>query len=161
MAWSEQYLLRDFRQPVKHGMPIDETESLTLGLYQGPFQYDRTVIWSPCACMSSNGYNGALQGMLDAQLEHLSRVLTSKHIWALNVGENFQISISAWERFTKDLEATAVGYMYVSEHHLKRTGLKLRMRDAIRVNRKCAACSLCLSATARRVQRKRPVCWGL
>ena len=59
--------------------------------------------------------------MLDAQLEHLSRVLTSKHIWALNVGENFQISICAWERFTQDLAGTAVGYMYVSEHHLKHT----------------------------------------
>ena len=74
--------------------------------------------------------------MLDAQLEHLSQVLTSKHIWALNVGENFQISITAWERFSKALEATAVGYMYVSEHHLKHTDLKIRMRDVIRVNRK-------------------------
>ena len=53
-------------------------------------------------------------------------------------GENFQISIGAWERFTKALEATAVGYMYVSEHHLGHTDLKIRMRDVIRVNRKWA-----------------------
>ena len=78
-----------------------------------------------------------LQGMLDAQLVHLAQVLTNKRIWALNVGENFQISINGWARFTKALEQTAVGYMYVSEHHLKHTDLKIRMRDVIRVNRKC------------------------
>lgn len=76
------------------------------------------------------------QGMLDAQLEHLACVLANKRIWALNVGENFQISIGAWARFTKALEKTAVGYMYVSEHHLKATDLKIRMRDVIRINRR-------------------------
>ena len=74
--------------------------------------------------------------MGDAQLEHLAQVLANKRVWALNVGENFQISIAAWARFTQALQQTAVGYMYVSEHHLKHTDLKLRMRDAIRVNRK-------------------------
>ena len=74
--------------------------------------------------------------MGDAQLEHLGRVLTSKRVWALNVGENFPISIAAWARFTQALAQTAVGYMYVSEHHLKHTDLKIRMRDVIRINRK-------------------------
>lgn len=74
--------------------------------------------------------------MLDPQLEHLARVLTNKRIWALNVGENFQVSIDAWERFTRALAETAVGYMYVSEHHLKHTNLKIQMRNVIRVNRK-------------------------
>jgi hypothetical protein len=77
--------------------------------------------------------------MLDAQLEHLTAVLRNKRIWALNVGENFQISLSAWSRFTEALGETAVAYLYVSEHHLARTDLKIRMRDAIRINRRCAS----------------------
>lgn len=32
------------------------------------------------------------QGMLDAQLDRLLRVLRHKRIWALNVGENFATS---------------------------------------------------------------------
>lgn len=42
----------------------------------------------------------------------------------------------AWERFTDALRTTDVAYLYVSEHHLEGTGLKIRMRDAIRENRK-------------------------
>ncbi len=74
--------------------------------------------------------------MLDAQLEHLTAVLRNKRIWALNVGENFQISLPAWRAFTDLLPTTAVAYLYVSEHHLARTDLKIRMRYAIRANRK-------------------------
>jgi len=36
------------------------------------------------------------------------------------------------------LLAQAVGFMYVSEHHMMGSGLKVKMRDAIRENRKCA-----------------------
>lgn len=79
-----------------------------------------------------------MQGMLDAQLEHLVEVLKKKRIWGLNVGENFQITLPAWGRFTAQLQHTAVAYLYVSEHHLGGTDLKIRMRDAIRINRKCA-----------------------
>eukprot|EP00873_Tetraselmis_striata_P025542 jgi/Tetstr1/445806/TSEL_003519.t1 len=78
------------------------------------------------------------KGMFDAQLEHLTRALCNKHIWALNVGENFQISLDAWSKFTERLPETAVAYLYVSEHHLMRTNLKVRMRDAIRENRNAA-----------------------
>ena len=81
---------------------------------------------------------GALQGMLDPQLEHLARVLRNGRIWALNVGENFQITLPAWQRFTDALAGTAVAYLYVSEHHLGGTNIKVSMRDAIRINRKCA-----------------------
>lgn len=42
----------------------------------------------------------------------------------------------AWERFTTALSTTSVAYLYVSEHHLEGTGLKILMRDAIRENRK-------------------------
>ena len=76
------------------------------------------------------------QGMLDAQLRHLGEVLGNKRIWALNVGENFQITNQAWERFTLALEDTAVAYLYVSEQHLKNTDLKIRMRDAVRIHRR-------------------------
>ncbi|CAL8463490.1 g3024 [Coccomyxa elongata] len=75
-------------------------------------------------------------GMLDPQLEHLEAVLRLRRIWALNVGENFQITLPAWARFTAALPHTAVAYLYVSEHHLGGTSLKIAMRDAIRVNRK-------------------------
>lgn len=49
-----------------------------------------------------------------------------------------QITIPAWKRFTDELHLTNIGYMYVSEHHLLRTNLKVRMREIIRENRKCA-----------------------
>ncbi|KAL0018231.1 hypothetical protein WJX79_000585, partial [Trebouxia sp. C0005] len=72
------------------------------------------------------------QGMFDEQLLRLTEVLKKGRIWALNAGENFEISMQAWEKFTKELQHTAVAYMYVSEHHLARTDLKRRMQDAIR-----------------------------
>ncbi len=94
-------------------------------------------------CVCSSGDHSMLmltaltaQGMLDAQLRHLGEVLANKRIWALNVGENFQITNQAWERFTLALEDTAVAYLYVSEQHLKNTDLKIRMRDAVRIHRR-------------------------
>ena len=65
----------------------------------------------------------------------LTEVLKKKHIWALNIGENFNITMDGWQTFTDELCNTAVSYMYVSEHHLMRTDLKTQMRDAIRKNR--------------------------
>lgn len=76
------------------------------------------------------------QGMLDDQLERLTKVLENKRIWALNVGENFGITCRAWKRFAAALPRTAVSYLYVSEHHLVGTKLKLAMRVAIRANRR-------------------------
>mmetsp|Transcript_18336 Transcript_18336/g.51364 ORF Transcript_18336/g.51364 Transcript_18336/m.51364 type:complete len:560 (-) Transcript_18336:2509-4188(-) len=78
------------------------------------------------------------KGMHDSQLKHLTCILEQKRIWALNVGENFEISIGAWAEFTSQLRNTAVAYLYVSEHHLIRTNLKVKMRDAIRDNRRAA-----------------------
>lgn len=78
------------------------------------------------------------QGMFDEQLLRLTEVLKKGRIWALNAGENFEVSMQAWEKFTKELQHTAVAYMYVSEHHLVRTDLKKRMQDAIRDNRRQA-----------------------
>lgn len=77
-----------------------------------------------------------VQGMFDDQLLRLMEVLKKGRIWALNAGENFEVSLQAWEKFTKQLQHTAVAYMYVSEHHLARTDLKKRMQEAIRDNRR-------------------------
>eukprot|EP01052_Picozoa_sp_SAG31_P022532 SAG31_NODE_1795_length_7248_cov_682.054833_5_plen_1228_part_00 len=77
-------------------------------------------------------------GMLDAQLEHLGRVLKRGHIWALNVGENFKISSQGWTRFLADLKYTHVTHMYASEPNFGGIthDVKKKMRDVIRENRK-------------------------
>lgn len=78
------------------------------------------------------------RGMGDAQLRRLTEMLkVNRHIWALNVGENFEISLQAWKEFTDALEQTSVGFLYVSEHHLLRSQppLKPQMRAALRRNR--------------------------
>ena len=74
--------------------------------------------------------------MYDEQLELLTKVLKQRRIWALNVGENFHVSLEAWQKFAEELQNTDVGYLYVSEHHLVQTNLKNKMRAAIRQNRK-------------------------
>ena len=43
------------------------------------------------------------EGMRDAQLQHLAKVLKKGHIWALNVGENFKLSAQAWAAFAEAL----------------------------------------------------------
>ena len=39
-------------------------------------------------------------------------------MWAVNVGENMQTSLAAWEEFADRLPLTNIGYTYVSEHHI-------------------------------------------
>ena len=78
-----------------------------------------------------------MQGMLDAQLVRLADMLKSSNIWALNVGENFEISMDAWYQFVEDLKHTRVSFLYVSEHHLVHApGLKEELMAAIRSNRR-------------------------
>ena len=75
--------------------------------------------------------------MQDDQLRRLTNeVLKHRQIWALNIGENFNISLEAWQEFTDALVDTSVSFLYVSEHHLLRTDLKVQMKDAIRKNRR-------------------------
>ena len=78
---------------------------------------------SPCRRSSSEIFHWSFsqaangphtQGMHDEQLKHLTRILERKHIWALNVGENFEINLATWVEFTAKLPNTAVGYLYVS-----------------------------------------------
>jgi hypothetical protein len=77
-------------------------------------------------------------GMGDAQLRKLTETLkVNRNIWALNVGENFGISLGAWREFADALRETSVSFLYVSEHHLVRSAppLKPLMRAALRSNR--------------------------
>ena len=76
--------------------------------------------------------------MTDAQLVRLADMLRTSKIWALNIGENALISMSAWYQFVEDLEQTRVSFLYVSEHHLVNApGLKELLMAAIRNNRRC------------------------
>ena len=59
------------------------------------------------------------EGMRDAQMAHLTRVLKKGHIWALNVGENFRITRRAWEIFAERLQRTNVTHLYVSEQNVE------------------------------------------
>lgn len=98
------------------------------GLLKGIF-----LPWS----FSEPSWNAShLQGFGDHQLAKLTSLLKQRRIWALNVGENFAVSLSAWADFTAALPDTIVSYIYVSEHKLRGTDLKNRMRAAIRYNRK-------------------------
>lgn len=75
--------------------------------------------------------------MTDAQLVRLADMLGTSKIWALNIGENALISMSAWYQFVDDLEQTRVSFLYVSEHHLVNApGLKELLMAAIRNNRR-------------------------
>eukprot|EP00892_Ulva_mutabilis_P006334 jgi/Ulvmu1/4072/UM019_0050.1 len=75
------------------------------------------------------------QGFADPQLERLMKLLRNGRIWACNIGENFLVTNNGWKRFLGDIPDTALAFTYVSEAHLKRTDLKVKMRAAIRLNR--------------------------
>ena len=75
-------------------------------------------------------------GMLDAQLAHLTEVLKKGHIWAMNIGEAAKVSLQGWQKFAADLKYTNITHMYASENTLLTKGLKIKMMDAIRENRK-------------------------
>jgi hypothetical protein len=66
--------------------------------------------------------------MLDSQLVKLTDVLKLGRIWAVNVGENFAISLQAWHDFAHALCETAVAHLYVEENNLAGTNLKNLVR---------------------------------
>ena len=45
----------------------------------------------------SEAVRSRLQGMLDKQLGKLTEVLKLGRIWAVNVGENFNVTLPAWQ----------------------------------------------------------------
>lgn len=63
-------------------------------------------------------------------------MLKLNRIWALNVGENSNVSFEGWENFARELPNTAVAYLYVSDNHLQNSDLKSEMRCAIQQNQK-------------------------
>jgi hypothetical protein len=75
------------------------------------------------------------QGFSNKQLDKLLDLLALGRIWAVNVGENFLVTKSGWINFLNRLPENSLAYTYVSEAHLKGTGLKVQMRAAIRLNR--------------------------
>lgn len=72
--------------------------------------------------------DNAMQGMLDKQIDRLCDVLRLERIWAINVGENFEVTQNAWQRFARALPATAVAHLYVEENNLLGTTLKNQAR---------------------------------
>jgi len=75
-------------------------------------------------------------GMRDQQLAKLTEVLKKGFIWGLNIGESWNISRGAWERFGDDLKDTHVTHMYASEGTVILSDLKTKMMNNIRENRK-------------------------
>lgn len=76
------------------------------------------------------------RGMTDQQLYHLVEVLKERRqIWAVNIGENYQITPVAWEWFIDNLPFTSIGYTYLSEHHID-APTKRRIIELVRNNRK-------------------------
>lgn len=71
----------------------------------------------------------------ETQLAEITKLCSKKKIWCVNLGENYNISTLAWERFCRDLATTFITHLYVSEHTIN-IELKNRMRDQIRANRK-------------------------
>ena len=81
-----------------------------------------------------HNFNHAMDDLL---LDKLARVLkTNSRIWALNVGENFRVTRSGWERFAAALSHTHITHLYAGSESTVNGELKVQMRDAIRENRK-------------------------
>eukprot|EP01031_Cornospumella_fuschlensis_P043745 gene43745-53496_t len=75
------------------------------------------------------------RAMQNEQMLGLLALLKRKMIWALNVGENYEVSSDMWEHFCKELPSTNVTHLYVSEHVIP-LSLKNQMRAHIRENRR-------------------------
>jgi len=72
----------------------------------------------------------------DEQMTELMNLLQNKsNLWAVNIGENYEVTKKGWNEMCDLLPNTNVTHLYVSEHiiHLD---LKNKMRMHIRANRK-------------------------
>lgn len=81
-----------------------------------------------------HNFNIAMDDLLLDRLSHVLRV--NPTIWALNVGENFRITRSGWEKFAVALRDTHVTHLYAGSESTVNGELKIEMRDAIRANRR-------------------------
>lgn len=75
------------------------------------------------------------KAMNDEQLGALIALLKKKKIWCMNLGENYNVSITGWTTFCNLLPGTFVTHLYVSEHVIS-IDLKNKIRANIRENRK-------------------------
>jgi hypothetical protein len=75
------------------------------------------------------------EGMRDAQVLHLLRVLQKGRIWCFNLGETYRVKMKTWKIFAKGLQKTNVTHCYLSEHTIT-PQIKEQMRNTIRENRK-------------------------
>lgn len=57
------------------------------------------------------------QGMQDKQLDELIEVFKRGRIFAVNLGENRDISPAAWQRLAYALPQTKLGFMFVEVRH--------------------------------------------
>jgi hypothetical protein len=75
--------------------------------------------------------------MRDEQVIRLIKILQmpSCKIWCLNIGENYQVKMKTWEKFTAGLKDSKITHMYASEHTITHA-IKDQMRAAMRENRK-------------------------
>uniref|UniRef100_A0A7R9UCF2 Uncharacterized protein n=1 Tax=Pinguiococcus pyrenoidosus TaxID=172671 RepID=A0A7R9UCF2_9STRA len=87
---------------------------------------------TPCQGLYIHNFSEA---MTDAKLDKVITILKHSKIWALNIGENYEISTAGWAKFAEELKETWVTHMYMSEHIVS-AELKTKMRDSIRLNRK-------------------------
>ena len=75
--------------------------------------------------------------MRDEQVLRLMKILQlpSCNIWCLNIGENYQVKMKTWEKFTTGLKHTKITHMYTSEHTITHA-IKDQLRAAMRDNRR-------------------------
>lgn len=75
------------------------------------------------------------EGMRDAQVLHLLRVLQKGRIWCFNLGETYRVKMKTWKIFAKGLQKTNVTHCYLSEHTIT-PQIKEQIRNTIRENRR-------------------------
>jgi len=74
------------------------------------------------------------EGMRDAQVLHLLKILKRGYIWCLNLGETYNVKAKTWRKFARGLRHTNLTHYYMSEHIID-TELKDKIRSIIRNNR--------------------------
>ena len=75
------------------------------------------------------------EGMRDAQVLHLLRILQQGRIWCFNLGETYRVKMKTWKIFATGLKQTNVTHCYLSEHTIT-PRIKEDIRSIIRENRR-------------------------
>ena len=91
-------------------------------------------LWTNKVCQVAYIQNLGL-AIQNEQIEGLIQLLIKRPIWALNIGETYNVSKEMWQKFCDKLPETSVTHLYVSEHTID-LKLKNKMRAHIRENRK-------------------------